>query len=167
MLCAWRRTKGGKMVKKFRVLLVDDDETILETMQITLEEEGYIVDTARNGKEAVAKSQANFYNLAIVDWRLPDTEGTRLLGNLKETVPKMAKIMLTGYPSMRNAIDSVNARADAFFEKPISTEQLLKKITELLNQQEEERKYSEKKMIEYIETRVKEQMPTQSIRAHQ
>ena len=50
-----------------------------------LEEEGYKVDTAQNGKEAIDKSYANFYNLAIVDWRLPDIEGTVLLGKLRET----------------------------------------------------------------------------------
>jgi len=147
-------------------LVVDDDETIRKSLQLALEEEGYIVDTAQSGKEAVAKSHSNFYNLAIVDWRLPDTEGTKLLGDLKETVPKMVKIMLTGYPSMQNAIDSVNARADAFFQKPIGTAELLRKVRELLAMQEEDKKYSEKRMKEYIETRVKELRPAQSIRTN-
>jgi DNA-binding response OmpR family regulator len=76
----------------------------------------------------------------------------------------MAKIMLTGYPSMQNAIDSVNSRADAFFEKPVGIGELLKKIRELLVLQQEERKYSEAKMTEYIETRVKELKQTQGSR---
>jgi len=152
------------MVEQFRILVVDDDETIRTTLQLALEEEGYIVDTAQNGKEAVAKSHSNFYNLAIIDWKLPDIEGTRLLSNLKETVPKMAKIMLTGYPSMRNAIESVNSRADAFFEKPVGITELLRKIEELLALQQEEKKYSEAKMTEYIETRVKELRPAQTVK---
>jgi len=156
-----------EMVEKFRILVVDDDETIRTTLQLALEEEGYIVDTAQNGKEAVGKSQSNFFNLAIVDWRLPDIEGTRLLSNLKETVPKMAKIMLTGYPSMKNAIDSVNSRADAFFEKPVGIAELVKKINELLALQQGEKKYSEAKMTEYIETRVKELRRTQAIKPKQ
>jgi DNA-binding NtrC family response regulator len=153
------------MLEQKRILLVDDDNIILETLQLILEEEGYVVDTAQSGKEAISISSCNFYNLAIVDWRLPDTEGTTLLGNLKETVPKMAKIMLTGYPSLQNAIDSVNAQADAFFQKPVSTELLLIKIKDLLKQQEEDRKYSEKRMTEYIETRVKELNPPQAVEA--
>jgi len=156
-----------EMVEKFRILVVDDDETIRTTLQLALEEEGYIVDTAQNGREAVGKSQSNFFNLAIVDWRLPDIEGTRLLSNLKETVPKMAKIMLTGYPSMKNAIDSVNSRADAFFEKPVGIAELVKKINELLALQQGEKKYSEAKMTEYIETRVKELRRTQAIKPKQ
>jgi len=148
--------KVKEMVEQLRILVVDDDETIRATLQLALEEEGFIVDTAKNGKEAVEKSNSEFYNLAIVDWRLPDVEGTRLLGNLKETVPRMAKIMLTGYPSMRNAIDSVNSRADAFFEKPVGIAELVKKINELLVLQQNDKKFSETKMTEYIETRVKE-----------
>jgi two-component system response regulator PilR (NtrC family) len=151
------------MIRQYRILVIDDDETIRETLSLLLEEEGYTVDTAKDGKEAIAKSNANFYNLAIVDWRLPDIEGTKLLPKLRETTPKMAKIMLTGYPSMQNAIDSVNLQADAFILKPVPAEILLNKIKELLRQQEQSRTYSEKKTAEFIETRVKELTQTKSM----
>ena len=149
------------MVKNARILVIDDDESIRKTLAIALEQEGFFVDKAENGKEAIAKSYANFYNLAIVDWRLPDIEGTKLLGKLKETTPKMAKIMLTGYPSMNNAIAAVNERADAFFLKPIDFEVLLAKIIELLKQQREARAFSETLMVNFIETRVKEVVRTE------
>jgi DNA-binding response OmpR family regulator len=151
------------MVEKYRILVVDDDDTIREALAAILEEEDYAVDTARDGKEAIAKSNANFYNLAIVDWRLPDIDGTKLLGKLRETTPKMAKIILTGYPSMQNAIDSVNAQADAFFPKPAEAGPLLEKIKELLEQQQQARKFNEEKMVEYIQTRVKELTPVKKV----
>ena len=144
------------MVKKARILLIDDDEVIRETLTLVLKQKGYLVDKAENGKEAIAKSHANFYNLAIVDWRLPDIEGTKLLGELKETTPRMVKIMLTGYPSMSNAIAAVNNHADAFLLKPVDSEVLLEKIRELLIQQERTRAFSEDLMVNYIETRAKE-----------
>ena len=150
------------MVNNARILVIDDDKIIRDTLQMTLEQKGYCVDKAENGKEAIAKSYANFYNLAIVDWRLPDIEGTKLLGKLKETTPKMAKIMLTGYPSMNNAIAAVNERADAFFLKPIDFEVLLAKIIELLKQQKEARAFSENLMVNFIETRVKEVVRTEN-----
>jgi DNA-binding response OmpR family regulator len=81
------------MAKNARILIIDDDEIIRDTLAMSLEQEGYCVDKAENGKEAIAKSCANFYNLAIVDWRLPDIEGTKLLSQLKETKPKMMKLM--------------------------------------------------------------------------
>jgi len=74
-----------------RILVIDDDESIRKSLATVLEEEGYVVDTAENGKEAIQKSNVNFYNLALIDIQLPDMEGTRLLTAMKETTPKMVK----------------------------------------------------------------------------
>jgi DNA-binding response OmpR family regulator len=150
------------MTGNARILLIDDDKNIRQTLTIVLQEEGYVVDTAENGKEAVDKSFANFYNLAIVDWRLPDIEGTKLITQLKETTPKMAKIMLTGYPSMNNAIEAVNQHADAFLVKPVAVDELLKKIRELLIQQKENGVFCEDKVVSFIETRTKQIMQADS-----
>src|SRR4030043_2110008 len=150
------------MVNNARILVIDDDESIRKTLAIALEQEGFFVDEAENGKEAIAKSYANFYNLAIVDWRLPDIEGTKLLGKLKETTPKMAKIMLTGYPSMNNAIDAVNKRADAFFTTPVAIDDLLVKMKELLELQEEENHYSQSRVAEYIQARTRQALSTET-----
>src|SRR4030066_2575381 len=136
------------MVNNERILVIDDDESIRKTLAIALEQEGFFVDEAENGKEAIAKSFENFYNLAIVDWRLPDIEGTKLLSKLKETTPKMAKILLTGYPSMENAIEAVNRHADAFILKPTAINKLLAKIEELLKLQEEANNYGQAKVAE-------------------
>jgi len=140
----------------YRLLIVDDDESIRTALSVLLEEEGYVVDTAGDGREAMEKSNANFYNMAIVDWRLPDIEGTALLGKFRNTTPKMIMIMLTGFPSMRNAIDSVNAKADAYLQKPMDAETLIDTVSKLLKQQEEDRTYSETKVAEFIETRARE-----------
>jgi DNA-binding response OmpR family regulator len=148
------------MTGNARILLIDDDKSILQTLSIVLQEEGYVVDTAESGKEAVDMSFASFYNLAVVDWRLPDVEGTKLITQLKETTPKMAKIMLTGYPSMNNAIEAVNQHADAFLLKPVDVDELLKKIRELLTQQKENGAFCEDKMVSFIETRTKQIMQT-------
>jgi len=148
------------MDKNAKILIVDDDKVIRYTLTAALEEEGYIVDTAKNGEEAIEKTNANFYNVAIVDWRLPDIEGTKLLPQLKKTTPEMAKIMLTGYPSMNNAIDAVNKNADAFFIKPVAVNDLLAKITELLNLQKENEIYSQAKVAEFIETRTRQILET-------
>lgn len=145
----------GQLVNGKRILLIDDDENITETLVLALEAEGFTVDSAKTGKDAIVKSFENFYNLAVVDWRLPDIEGTNLLGELKQTTPKMAKIMLTGFPSMDNAIDAVNSKADAFLVKPVHFEKLLETINNLLEQQETDGNYSEEKMTNFIETRVK------------
>jgi DNA-binding NtrC family response regulator len=142
--------------KNPRILIIDDDKVIRETLALTLEDEGFTVDTAENGKEAIEKTNSNFYNLAIVDWRLPDFEGTRLLRELKETTPKMAKVMLTGYPSMKNAIDAVNEHADAFLTKPIAVDELLLKTNQLLELQKKENEYGQTKVAEFIEAKTRQ-----------
>jgi DNA-binding NtrC family response regulator len=148
--------------EKNRILVIDDDESIREVLSILLESEGYIVDTAENGEQAIEKTIQNFYNLAIVDYRLPDAEGTFLIKKFKETNPKMVKIMLTGYPSTKNAIDAVNNHAHAFMQKPIDPASLVSKVEELLQMQQEEKAYSEDRVAEYIQTRfieLKSKMP--------
>jgi DNA-binding NtrC family response regulator len=139
-----------------RILVVDDDESIRKSFSTALKDAGYVVDTANDGREAVEKSDTNFYNLALIDIRLPDMEGIELLTAMKETVPKMVKIIITGYPSMQNAIEAVNRGADGYIVKPADTRQLLKTVQEHLLKQQESRDYSEEKVREFVESRVKE-----------
>jgi len=144
------------MDESARILVVDDDESIRKTIAAILEEKGYVVDTAENGKEAIEKTNVNFYNLALIDIRLPDMEGTKLLAEIKETTPKMVKIIVTGYPSLQNAITAVNMGADSYLLKPVNIDSLLETIKRHLNRQQEAKKYSEEKVAEFIRTRVKE-----------
>jgi DNA-binding response OmpR family regulator len=144
-----------------KILVVDDDENIRNTMKAILEDEGYIVDLAGTGSEAVQKSMNSAYNIALLDIRLPDMEGVELLKLIRETVPRTRKIMVTGYPSMQNAISALNKNADAYLVKPIDIENLLCTVKEQLRLQENEKEFSEQKVAEFIETRVKELSFTQ------
>ena len=144
------------MDKHARILIVDDDESIRKTIEAVLKQEKYIVETASNGREAIKKAKAKFYNLALIDIRLPDMEGTKLLAAIKDTTPKMVKLIVTGYPTLQNAIEAVNEGADGYILKPMKIDQMLKKIKEHLKKQEKNKKYSEQKVTEFIETRAKE-----------
>lgn len=85
-------------------------------------------------------------------------EGTRLLTTMRDTVPRMVKIIVTGYPSLENAKDAVNMGADGYIVKPImDTDDFLQKIKEHLKKQEEAQRYSEHKVAEYIETRARQE----------
>jgi DNA-binding NtrC family response regulator len=125
-------------------------------MKVILEDEGYIVDLAATGSEAIQKTEKTAYNLALLDIRLPDMEGVELLKLMKENVPRTRKIMVTGYPSMQNAITALNKNADAYLVKPVNVEKLLSTVKEQLKLQETEREFSEVKVAEFIESRVKE-----------
>jgi len=139
-----------------RILVVDDDESIRTVFKINLEERGYFVETAETGEEAIAKTKAEFYNLALIDIRLPDMEGTELLTAIGKSVPEMVKLIVTGFPTLQNAVEAVNMGADGYVLKPVDMDGLMSLIEELLERQREEKRYSEEKVSEFIETRARE-----------
>ena len=108
-----------------------------------------------NGREAIERSKANFYNLALLDIKLPDMEGTELLTKMHKETPQMMKIMVTGYPSLENAVKSLNIGADAYVMKPVDPENLQKVVEEKLKEQEEAERMTEEKMAEWIQTRIR------------
>jgi YesN/AraC family two-component response regulator len=83
-------------------------------------------------------------------------EGVELLKLLKDGVPRTRKIMVTGYPSMQNAISALNKNADAYLLKPVDVEKLLMTVKKQLQAQEAEQQFSEQRVAEFIESRVKE-----------
>jgi DNA-binding NtrC family response regulator len=139
-----------------RILVIDDEESIRKTVSLTLQYAGYQVDTAENGKQAIKRAEAGFYNIALIDIRLPDMEGTELLTALKETTPKMVKIILTGYPALENAVRAINKGADAYLIKPVNTDELLKVIKENLDKQKHEAEYTQERLAKFVETRFNE-----------
>jgi DNA-binding NtrC family response regulator len=141
---------------KTRILLVEDDENIRRTMENILQQKGYETDTAETGKEAEEKTKANFYNLALLDIKLPDMEGTQLLAKLNESAPKMLKIMVTGYPSLENAMEALNQGANAYVTKPVKPEKLLALIKEKLEEQNDAEKITENKVTDWIKTRARQ-----------
>ena len=140
---------------KPRILIVEDDDNIRETLSRILEQEGYEVDAAKNGQEAIQKSKAKFFNLALLDIKLPDVECTKLLTAINETLPKMIKIMLTGYPALENAVEALNQGADAYIIKPVKPEKLLALIKEKLEKQSQAEKMTEDKVTDWIKTRAR------------
>jgi len=143
------------LLDEVRVLIVDDDNAILRNLEKVLRIEGYDVDTARTGRDAVEKSKMGSYNLALLDIKLPDMEGTELLEKMHDTLPKMVKIMVTGYPDLENAIKSLNMGADAYLIKPVSTERLLDVVKQKLAEQKSVEEMTQEKVKEWIETRVR------------
>ena len=144
------------MTETARILIVDDDDSIRKVLEAILEDKGYAVDSVGTARKAIEIMKKKFYNVGLIDIRLPDMEGTELLSRIRETTPKMRKIIITGFPTLQNAIDAVNRRADAYIMKPFNVEKVLETIEDQLTRQREESKYSQERVAEFIETRVKE-----------
>jgi DNA-binding NtrC family response regulator len=111
---------------KTKVLHVDDDQAFLSIAKQCLEMQGEIdVDTVSSVNEASEKSR---FDLALIDIKLPDMEGTELLHRLKEEQPHMAKIIIAGFPTLENAMKTVNEGADGYILKPFDIDKLLEMI---------------------------------------
>jgi len=139
-----------------RILIVDDDENIRKVLTAIFEDEGYTVESVDTAKKAIERTRRKFYNIVLIDIRLPDMEGIELLTKMRDTIPKMRKIIITGYPTLQNAIEAVNRGSDAYILKPFNMEKVLETMKEQLKEQEEEKRYSQEKVAEFIETRVRE-----------
>ena len=125
-------------MKKERILVIDDDIDFLDLISTILMEEGYVVDTAKSGEEAIEKCIEELYSLLLIDIKLPDFEGIHLLTRIQDTDPKMRKVILTGYPTLENAQKALNLGADVYLIKPIEVEKLLKTIEQQLKEREKE-----------------------------
>ena len=118
------------------ILLVDDDKSILRTFTRILQKNGYDIDVAETGKEAMEKADSRHYDLALVDIRLPDMDGTDLLAKIKKQLQNTIKIMITGFPSIESGVKALDGGADAYLVKPVKPEELLMLIEEKLKNKE-------------------------------
>lgn len=129
----------GNLAEKKRVLIVDDDKSILRILTRIFQKQGFDTETAETGKEAEEKMNGAVYDVGIIDVKLPDTDGTDLLCKLHAAKPSMVKIVLTGFPSVDNGIKAMNVGADAYLVKPVQPEELLNIVKEKLKERSSEK----------------------------
>jgi DNA-binding response OmpR family regulator len=122
---------------KKTILVVDDDKSILRTFTRILQKSGYEIDVAETGREAMDKAENQHYDLALVDIRLPDMDGTDLLAKLKKQLQNTVKIMITGFPSLETGVKALDEGADAYLVKPVKPQELLLLLEEKLKSREE------------------------------
>ncbi|WP_370459159.1 ATP-binding protein [Aggregicoccus sp. 17bor-14] len=116
-----------------RVLVVDDNAQLLDNMQELLEDAGYDVSTAGSCAGALERARAGF-DVALVDLRLPDGQGTALAPRLKEQVPDGEVVLLTGLGTLETAVAAVRSGACAYLLKPCATPELLLTLEQALRQ---------------------------------
>jgi len=140
-------------VEEKRILAVDDDKALLSSLVPILQSEGYLVDTASTGREAIAKIMERAYDLMLVDIELPDMEGTDLLQRLPIDSADTVKIILTGHPNMDKVVTALFRGADAYIMKPVSPDELLKIVEDKLTRRGKLGLMNNKKATNWIETR--------------
>lgn len=117
-----------------RILAVDDEENMLHFLSKLLAGEGYGVETARTGREALEKGKEADFELAILDVKLPDMDGLAVLKAFKEMASETTAVMITAYGSIESAVEAMKAGAYDYLVKPFRAEEILKAVEKALEE---------------------------------
>ncbi len=117
------------------ILIIDDDVSACETLAHIFGMKGYETETVGTGQEAIDKARERFFNVALLDIKLPDMEGIELIAPFKEMHPDMAVILVTGYASVENAVRALNDGAAAYITKPLNIDGLLDRVRDTVEKQ--------------------------------
>ena len=111
-----------------RILIIDDEAAIRESLETLLSLEGYLVETATNGEEGLDQIQQNIYDLVLLDLALPGKNGLEILQLIRELQPVLPVIMITAYGKVDNIVDAMRLGAQNFVQKPWDNDKLLADI---------------------------------------
>jgi diguanylate cyclase (GGDEF)-like protein len=117
-----------------RILLVDDDPSILEILSDLMAIFGYEYDIAQNGHEAIEKLKKGFFHIVLTDMKMPGMDGMELLRCINSSYPNIKVMVLTGYDRTFSYTDVVKAGASDFISKPFNTDELEAKINRLVRE---------------------------------
>ena len=110
--------------KDLRILVIDDEPVMADSLRTNLIDEGYSVDTAATGAEAIELFDQGGHHLAICDLQLPDMDGLEVMRHMKDARPTTEVIVVTGYGSVARAVEATKAGAFYFVEKPFDFEEI-------------------------------------------
>ncbi|MGY5854724.1 MAG: PAS domain S-box protein [Candidatus Thorarchaeota archaeon] len=115
-----------------RILIVDDNSSLCKSLRMIFEKVGYFVVGALTGKEALTAANKMRFDIALLDIRLPDMDGTDLLSELSRIHPEMEFIVITGYASVETAVRAMEKQASAYLTKPLNIESTLDTIARII-----------------------------------
>lgn len=118
------------MEEKIRILLIDDEQVVCDSCERFLGEEGYIVRTSLKGEEGIILLGKEKFDIVITDLKMPGLSGIEILEYVKENYPDIQVILITGYSTIANAVESIKKGAFDYIPKPFTPEELLSVVRE-------------------------------------
>ena len=120
------------MSKKANILIIDDDETILDSCSQVLQKDGYDIKTAKDGDKGLKAFKKELFHVVILDIRLPGIGGMEILAKIKGENPETPVIIITGYGSIGSAVEAIRQGAFEYLTKPFTPEELRASIRKAL-----------------------------------
>jgi DNA-binding NtrC family response regulator len=122
------KTRAQVATENARILIVDDEAGIRESLEALLGLEGFQVDLAPDGEEGLRKIEQRTYDLVLLDLSLPGRDGIEILQDMHRRLPQLPVIMITAYGTVDNVVEAIHAGAANFVQKPWDNEKLLADI---------------------------------------
>lgn len=107
-----------------RILVIDDEKVVGESLRRTLSGEGYEIDIAHSGREGLRKARMGSFDLIMVDLKMPDIDGLDVIKRIKEEQPDVMMVMITGYSTVDSATEALRTGAFDYIPKPFTPEEI-------------------------------------------
>lgn len=117
---------------KFKILIIDDEQSIRDIFSLLLEEKGYLVETVETGRDGLSRARKFLPDAILLDMNLPDTTGIEVLSKIKKSLPQTEVIIITAFGTIKNAIEATKMGAYDYLEKPVDNDELLLLISRAL-----------------------------------
>ena len=143
-------------MEKNKALVIDDEQIVLDSVSKILTDENYQVDVSLSGRKGLEGAIRKDYDIVLTDIRMPDIGGMRVLRDLKRAKPSLPVLIITGYATVRSAVQAMKLGAADYIEKPFTPDQLLKAVASALDLAttqvpEEQRLIHKREMIKVLE----------------
>ncbi|MBE9535558.1 MAG: response regulator [Proteobacteria bacterium] len=122
-------------MSKARILVVDDDEGIRQSLSLILKKRGYLAEACACGKDAVTKLRSSPYDVLLTDLRMPEMGGIELLKAARKLYPSMGAIIMTGFGEISTYLEAMDLGAAEYINKPVKSEELELIIKKLMAKQ--------------------------------
>jgi len=119
-------------VKKQRVLVIDDEQIVLDSVKKILASENYEIDLAQSSRQGLEWAMGRDYDIVLSDIRMPEIGGMRILREIKRSKPALPVVIITGYATVQSAVQAMKLGAENYIEKPFTPDTLAEAVKKAL-----------------------------------
>jgi CheY-like chemotaxis protein len=127
----------SRRLKEMKILLIDDDKWIRDSLSLFFEGEGYLLVACETGEEGLETLRDQTYDIIIVDYKLPGMDGLEFLRRIEELHPGSMKVLVTAYKEDKVIAEANRIGVDDFIEKPFTAKTIEESLSRLIEKQEQ------------------------------
>jgi DNA-binding NtrC family response regulator len=120
-------------MEKRKALVIDDEQVVLDSVKKVLAAENYEVDLSLKGKKGIDLAIKNSYDIVLTDIRMPDIGGLIVLRDIKRSKPSLPVMIITGYGSVRSAVQAMTLGAADYIQKPFDPDTLVQSVSNAID----------------------------------